>query len=120
MDRVQQLGNRHSPTQHGLPEVYAAGEWMKESMITAQIKAYLSSVPNLFFWKTHGGLYGTAGMPDLIICYKGKFIALECKAPGRKPTLVQKLTINKINRAGGLAVVVHSLEEAKEILRRFD
>lgn len=91
---------------------------MKEQTLIDQIKAYLEMIPNLFYWKEHGGFYGTAGIPDIIICYKGQFLALECKAKGRKPTLLQKVTINKIARAGGTAVVIYSLDEVKELLKK--
>ena len=52
---------------------------MKESELVKRISDYLKTVPSLFFWKEHGGMYGTAGIPDLIVCYKGRFIGLECK-----------------------------------------
>ena len=89
---------------------------MKEQTIVDKIKAYLKTIPNLFFWKEHGGQYGTAGIPDIIVCYKGKFITFECKLPGRKPTLLQAITLRKIMLAGGIAVVVTSLDQAKEII----
>ena len=69
---------------------------MKEQDLVDKIKAYLSKQPNTFHWKEHGGVYGTAGIPDIIVCYKGKFVGLECKAKGRKPTVLQQITINKI------------------------
>ena len=89
---------------------------MKEQTIINQIKAYLVGVPNLFFWKTHGGQFGTAGIPDIIICYRGKFIALEVKAPGREPTALQKLVLNRITDAGGIATVVRSVTEVRAIV----
>jgi len=92
---------------------------MKEQALIDQIKAYLNGIPQLFYWKAHGGIYGTAGIPDIIICYKGKFIGLEVKAKGRKATVLQQITINKIIKAGGTAVVVYSLDEVKELLNKF-
>ncbi len=73
----------------------------------------------LYFFKEHGGLYGTAGVPDIICCYKGRFIALEVKAPDGKPTALQEATINRIREAGGVAEVVRSVEEVKEIITKF-
>ena len=99
-----------------VPPYYQFGGKMKEQEIVNEIKKYLQSIPNLFFWKEHGGQYGTAGIPDLIVCYKGKFIGLECKQPGRKPTVLQKITLTKIARAKGIAKVVTSVEEVKEII----
>ena len=92
------------------------GGFMIEKDIVNQIKNYLSKVDGCFFWKEHGGQYGTAGIPDIIVCYKAKFIAFECKLPGRNPTILQKITINKIIRAGGIARVVTSIEQVKEII----
>jgi len=89
---------------------------MKEQTLIDQIKAYLNAIPNLFYWKEHGGFYGTAGIPDIIICYRGRFIALEVKAKNRKPTLLQQIAINKIRKARGIAEVVYSLDQVKEIL----
>ena len=91
---------------------------MKEQKLIDQIKAYLKDRPDTFYFKSHGGFYGTAGIPDIIICHKGKFVGLECKAKGRKPTLLQQLTINKIKKACGIAVVVYSLDEVKELLKQ--
>ena len=93
---------------------------MKEQALIDQIKAYLNGMPQLFYWKEHGGIYGTAGIPDIIICFKGRFIGLEVKAKGRKTTVLQQITINRINKAGGTAVVVYSLEEVKELLKKYE
>ena len=50
---------------------------MKEKDLIKNIGKYLKTVPGLFFWKEHGGMYGTAGIPDIIVCYKGRFIAFK-------------------------------------------
>ena len=89
---------------------------MKEQDLINAVKAYLKTIPHLFFYKAHGGYYGTAGIPDIIICYHGRFIALECKCKGKKPTTLQQLTIDRINKVGGIAVVVYTLEQVKEII----
>jgi len=91
---------------------------MKEQEIVDSIKKYLQSVPNLFYWKEHGGQFGTAGIPDLIVCYKGKFIAFECKRPGGKPTILQRITMNRIDNAKGIVKVVTSVEQVKEVIER--
>lgn len=46
---------------------------MKESDIVKAIMKYLKSVPQCFCWKEHGGMYGTAGIPDIIACVNGHF-----------------------------------------------
>lgn len=52
---------------------------MKESAIVKSILAYLKTLPGCFAWKEHGGMYGTAGIPDIICCIGGKFYSFEVK-----------------------------------------
>ncbi len=93
---------------------------MREKAIENKIKQYLKTVEDLYFFKEHGGLYGTAGVPDIICCYKGRFIALEVKAPDGKATALQDATIQRIIGAGGIARIVRSLEEVKSIIGGVD
>lgn len=92
---------------------------MKESTIVTKIKKYLKSVKGLFFWKEHGGIYGTAGIPDIIVCYKGRFIAFEVKQPKKTPTLLQTQTIKEILLCGGYALRVESVDEVKNVIEAF-
>ena len=94
---------------------------MLERDIVAAIKKYLTSLgSDVFFWKEHGGPYGTSGIPDIICCYKGRFIGMECKLPGGRLTELQKRAIAKINRAGGIARRVENVEDARAIIRLID
>ena len=90
---------------------------MLERNIVTAIMRYLKTVPHCFCWKTHGGMYGTAGMPDIIICLNGRFVALEVKTPMGKLTKIQESTLNRIKDANGYAFKVTSLQEAKEIIK---
>lgn len=87
-----------------------------EKDIVAAILRLLKKRPRCFAWKTHGGMYGTAGIPDIIACVDGRFVALEVKQPGGKPTRLQEITLGKIREAGGIAAVVTSVQEAKQTL----
>ena len=93
---------------------------MRESDLIRKISEHLKTVPNLYFWKEHGGMYGTAGIPDLIVCYKGRFIGLECKVGKNKPTVLQAVMIKQFINAGGYATVVRTVEEVREIIRAFE
>ncbi len=53
---------------------------------------------------------------DFIICYMGYFFSIEAKAPGKKPTARQELTIRAIKNAHGLAYVVDSVDAAKKLV----
>lgn len=89
---------------------------MKEADIVKAIMRFLKTLPNCFAWKEHGGMYGTAGIPDIIACIDGKFYGFEVKTDIGKPTKLQESTIRKINKAGGIAVVVRSVDDVKSIL----
>ena len=94
---------------------------MLERDIVTAIRKYLASLgSDVFFWKEHGSVYGTNGVPDIICCYKGRFLGLECKRPGGRLTELQKRAIEKINRAGGVACRVESVEDVKRVIARVD
>ena len=94
---------------------------MLERDVVAAIKKYLISLGgDIFFWKEHGGPYGTSGIPDIICCYKGRLLGLEAKLPGGKLTELQKRTLDKINAAGGIARRVQSVDDVKVIIAQAD
>jgi cell division ATPase FtsA len=90
---------------------------MLEKDIVNRIMRYLKTVPECFAWKTHGGMYGTAGIPDIIVCFKGLFIAFEVKTTTGTLTKLQEITITKIQKAKGEARKVNSVEEVRQILQ---
>ncbi|MEY8390485.1 VRR-NUC domain-containing protein [Lachnospiraceae bacterium 45-W7] len=87
-----------------------------EKDIVAAILRYLKGLPRCFAWKTHGGMYGTAGIPDIIACVQGRFYAFEVKQPGGRLSRLQDVTLKKIEAAGGVAVMVTSVDEVKSAL----
>ncbi len=89
---------------------------MLEKDIVAAIMKYLRTLPNCFCWKEHGGMYGTAGIPDIIACVDGRFYGFEVKTATGRPTALQEATIRKILAAGGEAYVVRSVDEVRSIL----
>ena len=62
-------------------------------------------------------MYGTAGIPDIICCYRGKFVVFEVKTETGKTTALQESVINKIQKCGGKAAVVRSVENVKAALK---
>lgn len=89
---------------------------MLEKDIIKAIMKYLKTVPCCFAWKEHGGMYGTAGIPDIIACVDGRFYGFEVKTETGKPTGLQEATIRKIREAGGVAGIVRSVDEVRAIL----
>ena len=89
---------------------------MKESDIVKAIMRYLKTVPRCFCWKEHGGMYGTAGIPDIIACIDGRFFAFEVKTDDGSPTKLQEATIRKILATSGTALVVRSVDEVRAVI----
>ena len=107
----------HKPTNEG-NEVSGnrKDNTVKEADLITTIKKYLATLPETFAWKEHGGQYGTAGIPDIIVCHRGRFIALEAKVGKNQPTKLQAVTIEQIRKAGGTAAVVRSVADVKTII----
>src|SRR5205823_14530862 len=68
--------------------------------------------------KTHGHLGQRPGVPDLLACLDGRFVAIEVKAPaGRHPlSLRQQCELEAIRQAGGLAIVARDVSEVAATL----
>ena len=58
-----------------------------------------------FFPATFG--MGRSGVPDIICCFQGRFLAIECKAGNNKPTALQERELSAIAEAGGDAFVIN-------------
>lgn len=93
---------------------------MAERDIVAAILRLLKKTPNCFCWKEHGGMYGTAGIPDIIACINGRFVAFEVKTETGKLTKLQEITIQKIRDANGQAFKVTSAAEVAAILKELE
>jgi Holliday junction resolvase len=59
-----------------------------------------------------------AGVPDVICCMNGKFIAIEVKRSGKQPEPLQIYNAQRIEKAGGIAICAHSVEELKTELTK--
>lgn len=66
--------------------------------------------------KYHGGPFTRAGVPDLLGCVLGRFVALEVKRPGHHATPVQLKRIAQLKAAGAISGVVRSFEDAVQLI----
>lgn len=73
-----------------------------EGKLKAKVKAFLKERGAYFFMPVPSG-YGTPTL-DFIGCYKGRFFAIETKAPGKKPTPRQQVTMDDMQFKGGAFV----------------
>jgi|TARA_X000001382_G_scaffold130935_3_gene127977 hypothetical protein len=77
-----------------------------EAKVKRTVTSYLKNMGAYYFYPVTGG-YGGSGVPDIIACYEGKFIAIECKAGSNKPTPLQEKNIRDIKNCEGLALVIN-------------
>ena len=63
--------------------------------------------------------FGHSGVPDFLICFQGKFIGIECKANGNKPTALQEKHLRDIREHGGVALIVDetNVDDLSNILK---
>jgi len=61
------------------------------------------------------GPLSVKGISDLLVCHRGKFIAIEVKRPGGKVSNEQARFLEKVEDAGGVGFVATS---AEEVIRR--
>ena len=87
-----------------------------EGRVKAKITKWLRE-SRIWYCMPIGSAFMSAGVPDIICCYHGWFVALEVKAPGKEKntTKLQDFQLAAIRDCGGLAIVVSSLEEAQAL-----
>lgn len=90
----------------------------------AKVKAKLYSILKawgVYYFSPQTGGYGRSGVPDIICCYKGRFLSIECKAGKNKPTALQEAEMNKIRAAKGVAIVINedNIDLLEQILKEF-
>jgi hypothetical protein len=88
-----------------------------EGKVKKHVKDYLKSIGAWYYMPVSNGM-GRVGCPDILVCYKGVFMAFETKAPGKLKNVTpnQEREIAEINAAGGLAIVVDSVDQVKEAI----
>lgn len=71
-----------------------------------RLKKFLES-EGCWFVKFFANAYTKSGIPDILCCCNGYFVAVEVKAPNGKPSELQKYNIQKINDSGGYGVILY-------------
>jgi hypothetical protein len=91
-----------------------------EGKVKDKVKRLLKAMDIYYAMPATGG-YGASGVPDFLVCLKGKFIGVECKAGKGKPTALQLKNLAEIEASGGLAVIVNedNLAQFEETIRKY-
>ena len=78
-----------------------------ESLLTKENAEPLQTVAGVSFYRIR---------PDVIACIGGRFFAFEVKTEEGKATALQESVLRKIQKCGGNAAIVRSVEEVKRML----
>lgn len=87
--------------------------------IQDEIEQWLKSQSHQAWWtrsRTDKATTNRIGTPDFVGVFAGKAFALEVKRPGKKPTTEQLGELAWFKKAGGIAAVVFSKDQAEEFL----
>lgn len=86
-----------------------------EYRIVQKIKKYIRSRGG-WVVKIHGGPYQDPGTPDLLVCYRGAFLAIEVKTPMGVASDEQLAVQDAIIDAGGRAIITHSVSDVAAVM----
>jgi len=91
-----------------------------EAKVKKKVVDILKKHGAYYFFPATGG-FGRSGVPDIVCCYNGLFLAIECKAGNNKPTALQEKELEKIRAAYGVAMVVSevNLHDVENFLIQF-
>ena len=92
---------------------------MREKNIENKIKAYLKG-KGAYYVKYFGNSFSQVGVPDILACYKGRFIGIEVKNETGKTSPLQDYNLASIKRAGGISLVARSVEDVSKVLDEID
>ena len=75
-----------------------------EGKVKEQVKRLLRDHKAYYFMPVQNGM----GAPslDFLVCHNGQFLGIETKAPGKKATPRQEVTMQQMRNAGAMCLVV--------------
>jgi len=90
-----------------------------ETKVKRRVTVILNKYGAYFFFPASNG-FGRAGIPDIIACYRGQFIAIECKAGKNTTTALQRRELSAIESAGGYQLVINetNIEQVEAVLQQ--
>ncbi len=77
-----------------------------EAKVKKVVVNQLRNLGAYYFYPVTGG-YGRSAVPDIVGCYQGKFVGIECKAGKNTPTPLQQINLDDIEKQNGIALVVN-------------
>jgi Holliday junction resolvase len=76
-----------------------------EKWVKKQVTLKLKEMGAYYFFPVASG-FMSSGVPDIVACWKGNFLGIECKANGNRPTALQIKNLVDIEKAGGKSILI--------------
>lgn len=93
---------------------------MKENVFSRKVTDYLKSKGAIVNNQT-GGVFSKVGVSDLIVCYRGYFIALELKTGIYSADPLQITYLQNVRCAGGYGLLLRdTLDDLEDLLLHLD
>jgi hypothetical protein len=73
-----------------------------EARLKENVKVILDALGAYYYMPVPTG-YGATTL-DFLCCIDGIFVAIETKSPGNKPTRLQEVKLELVQKAGGIAI----------------
>lgn len=90
-----------------------------EGDLKREIREYLKA-KGVYRINVPGGGYGDVGAPDIVACYKGRFIGIEAKVGRNTMSAWQKRHMKGILDAGGIHIEARSLKDVQDVIESLD
>lgn len=100
-----------------------------ETALVKQMVKLIEKRGTVWTMKTHGDGYQRVGIPDLLVCYRGQFLAIEAKhqKPGEsedhllgRVSVKQRLELDGLEKAGAKSIVAWTLDQVETALDEID
>ena len=89
-----------------------------EKQIQSEVLAYLKQLSRCKAYKVISA--NERGVADILLCYKGQFVAFETKRPRKDLEPIQAAQFKLINQAGGYAFRIRSKQDAIDAITLID
>lgn len=91
-----------------------------EGRVKADVKKWLAKhMPGSWTYMPMSNGMGRVGCPDFLVCYQGRFYAIETKAPGKRANTTpnQDREIAALRTAGAKVVVIDDVSQLQELFQ---
>ena len=89
----------------------------QEKLFENKIKKFLTE-QDVWFVKFFANNFTRSGIPDILACVNGRFVAIEVKSDKGKPSVLQLRQVELIKKSNGIALILYpkDFEQFKNLI----